>query len=219
MSVTSFHLRLEQELLDRLRSEKPKYVSLSGFCSILFEEALTARANVAAYSVGAENTPIFRSVTPSLNSTSPERETQELRNEATAVSSNGCSEKDFSTSLLKNTYLGKSENPLTSPKPKAVDPYSSRTLRSDLIPEDLAHASDDIIDFWSVKKGTRSQNAASRLFERLRSMTPTDQQEALHAAYDAQWATVYPPQTGRQPNRPQRQQKGLVEQAREMGLI
>ena len=79
-------------------------------------------------------------------------------------------------------------------------PFEKRALDPSLVPEDLAHVSDELIEFWSVKKGTRSENAYKRLCTKLRGLTPEDQRKALTEASDAGWATIYEPKA-RQPQR------------------
>ena len=73
------------------------------------------------------------------------------------------------------------------------DPFTKRNLSLDLVPEDLTQVADALLDFWSVKKGTRSERAWKRLCDKLRGWSPADQEKALAAAYDAGWATVYEP--------------------------
>jgi hypothetical protein len=74
-----------------------------------------------------------------------------------------------------------------------------KKLDPEVIPEELQDCSDAIVEFWAVKKGTRSQDAATRLFNKLEAMTPEDQIKALHAATDAGWATVYEPKPDNTP--------------------
>ena len=73
------------------------------------------------------------------------------------------------------------------------DPFTKRNLSLDLVPEDLTQVADALLDFWSVKKGTRTELAWTRLCDKLRGWSPEDQTKALAAAYDAGWATVYEP--------------------------
>jgi hypothetical protein len=77
-------------------------------------------------------------------------------------------------------------------KPK--NQYGKR-LDPEVIPAELQDCSDQIIEFWAVKKGTRSEGAATRLFNKLRVMGPSARIAALHAATDAGWSTVYEPKT------------------------
>ena len=69
-----------------------------------------------------------------------------------------------------------------------------KKLDPEVIPEDLQHCADAIVEFWAVKKGTRSEGAAMRLFNKLMDMSNADRLIALHRATDSGWATVYEPQ-------------------------
>ena len=78
-------------------------------------------------------------------------------------------------------------------KKKTKLPFSTKRLDPELIPAELQNCSDQIIEFWSVKKGTRSEGAATRLFNKLLAMGPSDRIKALNAATDSGWATVFEP--------------------------
>ena len=73
------------------------------------------------------------------------------------------------------------------------DPFALKRLDPELIPAELQDCSDQIIEFWAVKKGTRSEGAATRLFNKLEAMTPADRIKALNIATDSGWASVFPP--------------------------
>ena len=77
---------------------------------------------------------------------------------------------------------------------KAKNQFGKK-LDPELIPAELQACSDQIIEFWSVKKGTRSEGAATRLFNKLLAMGPDDRIKALNAATDSGWATVFEPKT------------------------
>ena len=76
-----------------------------------------------------------------------------------------------------------------------------KKLDPEVIPEDLQNCADAIVEFWAVKKGTRSEGAAIRLFNKLMDMTTADRLIALHRAIDSGWATVYEPQPEAPPQR------------------
>jgi hypothetical protein len=77
--------------------------------------------------------------------------------------------------------------------PSKKDPFKTKRLDPSVIPDELADCADQIVEFWAVKKGTRTEGAATRLFNKLRVMTPDDRIKALHAATDSGWASVFPP--------------------------
>ena len=76
---------------------------------------------------------------------------------------------------------------------KEADPFRLKALKTSLIPETLKEQTAELVEFWKVKKGTRSEGAARRLFSCLEGMTPADRVEALHRATDSGWATVFLP--------------------------
>ena len=75
---------------------------------------------------------------------------------------------------------------------KAKNQFGKK-LDPEVIPAELQACSDQIIEFWSVKKGTRSEGSATRLFNKLLAMGPSDRIKALNAATDSGWATVFEP--------------------------
>jgi hypothetical protein len=80
----------------------------------------------------------------------------------------------------------------TNPRAKR-DPYSRKQLPDDAVPEDLADLADLLREFWSVKKGTRSERAWKRLCNKLSTFAPKDRVPALQAACNAGWADIYEP--------------------------
>ena len=80
------------------------------------------------------------------------------------------------------------------------DPYEKKTLGDDLIPNDLLDCDQLLREFWSVKKGVRSERVFHRVTNKLREWTPAVRRSALEAAANAGWPDVYEPrqQGGRQ---------------------
>ena len=87
---------------------------------------------------------------------------------------------------------GINRNPDRKPSNKK-DPYASKNIPVELVPPELQQHADLLVDFWKVKKGTRSERSWNGLIAKLNGMTPADQAKALTAAYNAGWATVYEP--------------------------
>ena len=81
-------------------------------------------------------------------------------------------------------------------KTRKKSTFSTKRLDPELVPEALQDCADEIVEFWAVKKGTRSEGAATRLFNKLRVFTPDQRIKALHEATDAGWSTVYEPKSG-----------------------
>ena len=83
--------------------------------------------------------------------------------------------------------------PPSPPAKSAGDPFTKKAISLELIPDDLLDDSDLLLDFWKVKKGTRSERAWNGLVSKLRGMNAADRTKALTAAYEGGWATVYEP--------------------------
>ena len=71
------------------------------------------------------------------------------------------------------------------------DPYARKTLKPDDIPAELKHLEDLLIEFWKVKKGTRSQTRWNRLVNKLSQWDDADQRAALTAACNSGWGDVF----------------------------
>ena len=76
---------------------------------------------------------------------------------------------------------------------RARSPFSSKQLPDDCIPNDVIDCDQLLREWWSVKKGTRSENVFNRVCRKLAAMTPEDRRKALEAAANAGWADVYEP--------------------------
>ena len=77
-----------------------------------------------------------------------------------------------------------------------------KTLGDDLIPNDLLDRDQRLREFWSVKKGVRSERVFHRVINKLRE-DPAVRRSAPEAAANAGWPDVYEP---RQPGGRQQQQ-------------
>ena len=101
------------------------------------------------------------------------------------------------TPISNNTLSGGSKGE------EKKDPYEKKTLGDDLIPNDLLDCDQLLREFWSVKKGVRSERVFHRVINKLREWTPAVRRSALEAAANAGWPDVYEP---RQPGGRQQQQ-------------
>ena len=99
--------------------------------------------------------------------------------------------------ISNNTPIGGSKGE------EKKDPYEKKTLGDDLIPNDLLDCDQLLREFWSVKKGVRSERVFHRVINKLREWTPAVRRSALEAAANAGWPDVYEP---RQPGGRQQQQ-------------
>jgi len=182
---------IDDAVLVQLEAQCPRYLSPTGFANLLLEQALTGVGNVPAYRVGAGTPEKAVWSVPAVQAVASEQPANEGTKQPAPPTGVVSSEDGKNFEPKKKALRAREVS-------ASRDPFARRALDRALVPDDLKDCADLIVDFWSVKKGTRSEKAATRLFERLRAMGDQEQREALATAYDAQWATVYPPK----PNAP-----------------
>jgi len=73
------------------------------------------------------------------------------------------------------------------------DAYAKKTLGDELIPNDLLDCDQLLREFWSVKKGVRSERVFHRVTNKLREWSPAVRRSALEAAANAGWPDIYEP--------------------------
>ena len=78
-----------------------------------------------------------------------------------------------------------------SQKPK--DAFSVRVVSPDLIPADLLDCQQLLPEWWTVKKGVRSEGVWNRVCGKLRGWTPEDRRRALEASIANGWGDVFEP--------------------------
>ena len=182
MTTRRVQVYLPEALWDYVQARKPLTQSPSAFCAALIERGLQ---------ITDEDRKLLRS---------------ELDTAATLEILDR--RERISSSKSKKEELSKAINSRKGGAGGKTKPFEKRALDPSLVPEDLAHVSDELIEFWSVKKGTRSENAYKRLCTKLRGLTPEDQRKALTEASDAGWATIYepkPPPSAKKPWEPPEQ--------------
>jgi hypothetical protein len=109
-----------------------------------------------------------------------------------------------SNTLISKESLISNNTPIGGSKGEdKKDPYEKKTLGDDLIPNDLLDCDQLLREFWSVKKGVRSERVFHRVINKLREWTPAVRRSALEAAANSGWPDVYEP---RQPGGRQQQQ-------------
>ena len=79
-------------------------------------------------------------------------------------------------------------------KTEDKDPLRLKRLPLDALPLDLLGCADLLVEFWAVKKGTRSTPVFNRVANKLLSWTPAERQEALERAIASGWGDVFQPQ-------------------------
>ena len=155
---------INPDLLDRIEQIKPQYMDLTTFINYTVDTSLTLGSRTAG-------DPLLLTTNTSSSK---------------AVVSNAGA---LPVELIEE---GINRNPDRKPS-KKKDPYASKNIPAELVPPELQQHADLLVDFWKVKKGTRSERSWAGLITKLNGMTPADQAKALTAAYNAGWATVYDP--------------------------
>ena len=132
--------------------------------------------------------------------------TQEKGSERIPSTSNTSIKESISSSNKKTTQ-------------KKKDAYASKRLPESIqVPDAIVDCDQLLREYWSVKRGTRSERVWNRLCNKLATWTPADRLKALEAAIASGWADVYEPKPDRQFSKPQ-QKMSLTEEARSLGLI
>ena len=102
----------------------------------------------------------------------------------------GASEVSSSTSIKENTSNRSNK--------KKKDAYASKHLPDSVqVPDAIVDCDQLLREYWSVKKGTRSERVWNRLCNKLAAWTPADRRKALEAAIASGWADVYEPKPDR----------------------
>ena len=87
----------------------------------------------------------------------------------------------------------KDQRSLEKKKRKEKPVFSSRNISPDLVPGDLLDCQQLLPEFWSVKKGVRSESVWNRICKKLREWTPEMRREALERAIANGWGDVFEP--------------------------
>jgi hypothetical protein len=129
--------------------------------------------------------------------------------EAFASSNSSSNEEEFKQPLDKKAK-----------KEKTKDPFAVRVISPDLVPADLLDCQQLLPEFWSVKKGVRSESVWNRICGRLRAWTPEQRRNALEASINAGWGDVYEPKgTTAAQDQGRAGQKPIAELAAEMDAM
>ena len=165
-------IRVDSDLLQRVESIKPKYISTTGFFQLLAEQALDTTFTLGKPSPPAPGAPVL----PSYGFNKEEERARET--------------------FVPKTILKEEINRNPDRKvPGAGDPYRLKTIAADFVPEDLAASADLFCEWWSVrsKGAVRSKKVAVREFEKLRAFKPEDRAAALQKAIAGGWKQLYEP--------------------------
>ena len=77
----------------------------------------------------------------------------------------------------------------------STDVFSSPTITTDSIPDDLKDYADLLVEWWSIRyknKGTCTTSVANRIFNKLRSFPTQDRKQALENAIAGGWKDLFP---------------------------
>ena len=161
---------INPDLLDRIEQIKPQYMDLTTFINYTVDTSITLGSRTAG-------DPLF------------------LTNKYSSSNNNKAVTSNAGALPVELIEEGINRNPDRKPSKKKgpKDPYASKNVSAELVPPELQQHADLMVDFWKVKKGTRSERSWAGLVSKLNGMTPADQARALTAAYNAGWATVYAP--------------------------
>ena len=143
------NIYLDDELALELKKNKPKYLSLSGYCSFVLAEALDKDAKISAYHVGAGERELS-------NEAEVQTSIQSLKSTSN-ISSVSDSEKEKISPPLK--LLGDGVGRESEGTPRRNHEINSIAKRKKIAPEKLKPYWDKIEDFWRVKKGTKNLQA------------------------------------------------------------
>ena len=111
------------------------------------------------------------------------------------------SERSTSTSTsIKETTSNRSNKKTTQ---KKKDAFSVKHLPDSIqVPDAIVDCDQLLREYWSVKKGTRSESVWNRICNKLGAWTPSDRRKALEAAINSGWADVYEPKPDRPAAKP-----------------
>ncbi len=143
------NIYLDDELALELKKNKPKFLSLSGYCSFVLAQALDKDARLSAYHVGAGERELS-------NEAEVQTSIQSLKSTSN-ISSVSDSEKEKISPPLNRFGDGVGrESEGTSRKNQEIN---SIAKRKKIAPEKLKPFWDKIEAFWRVKKGTKNLQA------------------------------------------------------------
>ena len=143
------NIYLDDELALELKKNKPKFLSLSGYCSFVLAQALDKDARLSAYHVGAGERELS-------NEAEVQTSIQSLKSTSN-ISSVSDSEKEKISPPLN--HFGDGVGRECEGTPRRNQEINSIAKRKKIAPEKLKPYWDKIEAFWRVKKGTKNLQA------------------------------------------------------------
>ena len=165
-------IAIDQAILSRIDEIRPQYMDRTTFINFQLDQSIDKNTS----------SPLTIPPTPLHNQSKKSLEEGGFSKAVEAVSSKA---------VTSNACALPVEQKKAAQKPK--DPWSYKKLNPDLIPNDLAHLKELIVDWWWVRKGTRSTRAWKAHEKKIRGWDSETQVKALTAAYMGQWADLYEP--------------------------
>ena len=143
------NIYLDDELALELKKNKPKFLSLSGYCSFVLAQALDKDARLSAYHVGAGERELS-------NEAEVQTSIQSLKSTSN-ISSISASEKEKISPPLNR--FGDGVGRECEGTPRRNQEINSIAKRKKIAPEKRKPYWDKIEAFWRVKKGTKNLQA------------------------------------------------------------
>ena len=162
-------IRLGPKTYAALTQQCPETLPPSTFCAFLVEKGLTGSVTLGIPSEGSS-----AGEQPSEGITSKAViSTKEVINNSSSIIKGGVGEKK-------------------------KDPYSVRHLPDTVsVPDEILDCDELLREFWSVKKGARSERVWNRLCNKLVVWTPEERRKALEASITNGWGDVFEPRPER----------------------
>ena len=186
------NMHLDEEFAAQIEAQKPKSLALAAFCALLIEQALDTSCTLT------------------------ERATADPRTSGDAIASGVSKAVGFLEEELNQQPLLEAKK--TKPK-KEKDAFSARVVSPDLIPADLLDCQQLLPEWWTVKKGVRSEGVWNRVCGKLRGWSPELRREALERAIASGWGDVFEPKAATPTQRQQVGQKSIDELGAEMAAM
>ncbi len=183
--MPSVQVKIDSEVYQRLLALKPAYLSAAAFTSQFVETALDTDLKLAkprATATGSTGSPVLPLSNNNINSSSLEEE-RYIDREPTNPRALGT-------------------NPRST---KKIDLFARKALKLSQVPQELTYVAELLVEFWNVKKGTRSQAVFSRITNKLLAWSRDDRKKALETAITNGWGDVFEPKLDRPKQAPWQQ--------------
>ena len=169
--ITSVHqptpvkvtIQVHEDLVPLIQAQCPKSLSTTTFCALLLEQGLTGGCTLV------ERAPASAGEGGGSGASSIDTSKKESINK--------------NSSITKGGVGGKKK-----------DPFAIKHLPDSIqVPDAIVDCDQLLREYWSVKRGTRSERVWNRLCNKLATWTPADRRSALEAAITSGWADIYEP--------------------------